>query len=156
MELMKIIVVLIFVIVLNIAVYISAFMLSNILFHRLDQNKFQLLTRMHNLIKNNDKEKLINKLSDYLTIITFYVILTLKGYTIYTMVILGVIAGLIYNIFDNYQVLIFRRFLNYIHQEAPLILKVGFCVFVVVCLTLFLLCEGGVLGGVLAGRTFQL
>ena len=72
------------------------------LFHKLYRNKFKLITPLQNKIIDSGKEKMIRNLMKYLTILLATIILIIsKGYTIYTIVILGIVAGFVSPIIYN-------------------------------------------------------
>src|SRR5665647_1919112 len=95
MELLKFIFVFTFVIVFLIAVYLGTAMLTNVLFHQIYRNKFELFTSLQNKIIDSGKEKMVRKSIKYLTIFLFFLMaLTSKGViTVYSMVIMGIVMG---------------------------------------------------------------
>jgi hypothetical protein len=103
MELLNFIFVFTFVIVFLIAVYLGTAMLSNVLFHKIYLNKFELFASLQNKIIDSGKEKVVRKSIKYLTILLFFLMaLTSKGViTIYSMVIMGIVMGFVSPIIFN-------------------------------------------------------
>jgi len=108
MEIMKFLVVFILVIALNIAVYLGTAILSNILFHKFYRNKFE---QLQNKIINSGKENAIKKLVLYLTMVLFFIITSIsKGFTFYSMVIMGIVMGFISPIiFNDKEEILYKR-----------------------------------------------
>jgi hypothetical protein len=99
MDIMKFLVVFILVIALNIALYLGTAILSNILFHKICLNKFE---QLQNKIINSGKEDAIRKSVLYLTMVLFFIIITIsKGFTFYSVVIMGIVMGFISPIIFN-------------------------------------------------------
>jgi len=108
MEIMKFLVVFILVIALNIAVYLGTAILSNILFHKIYLNKFE---QLQNIIINSGKENAIRKSVLYLTMVLFFIIISIsKGFTFYSMVIMGIVMGFISPIiFNDKEEILYKR-----------------------------------------------
>jgi len=102
MEIMKFLVVFTFVIALNIAIYLGVAILSNMLFHQIYRNKFELFTRLQNRIIDSGKENVIRKSIKYSIMLLFFIIISIsKGFTIYSMVIMGIVVGVVSPIILN-------------------------------------------------------
>ena len=112
MELLKFIFVFTFVIVFLIAVYLETAMLTNVLFHQIYRNKFELFTSLQNRIIDSGKEKVVRKSIKYLTIFLFFLMaLTSKGViTIYSMVIMGIVMGFVSPIiFNDKEAILYKQ-----------------------------------------------